>query len=174
MPSRSLPSRPSLAQLKIQASELRRLHRDGKLSAAARIVAHHPRMKGQRPQAVLDRPLALADAQLVLAREYGFDTWAELKHRVAVGSRVAKFTPHPRFDEAVAALDAGDLERLRSLIWSDPALVHARTNLEPPYHYFTGATCCITSRGIRIAHRSRTTSSKSRVCCWSRAPTWMP
>jgi hypothetical protein len=140
MPTRSLPSRPSLAQLRIQASELRRLHREGKLSAAARIVAHHPRMKGQRPEAVLDRPLALADAQLVLAREYGFDTWAELKHRVEVGSRVAKFKPHPRFDEAVAAMDAGDLQRLRNLITSDPALVHARTNLEPPYHYFTGAT----------------------------------
>lgn len=140
MPTRSLPSRPSLAQLKIQASELRRLHRDGKRSAAARILAHHPRMKGQPPQAVLDRPLALADAQLVLAREYGFDTWAALKLRVEVGSRVAKFKPHPRFDEAVAAMDAGDLQRLRNLITSDPALVHARTNLEPPYHYFTAAT----------------------------------
>jgi ankyrin repeat protein len=140
MPSRFLPSRPNLAQLKIQVSELRRLHRERKLAAAARIVAHHPRMKGQPLQAVLDRPLVLADAQLVLAREYGFDTWAELKHRVEVGSLVAKFTPHPRFDEAVAAMDAGDLERLRGLIASEPALIHARTNLEPPYHYFTGAT----------------------------------
>ena len=35
---------------------------------------------------------------------------------------------------------SGDLGRLRGLIASDPALIHARTNLEPPYHYFTGAT----------------------------------
>ena len=53
---------------------------------------------------------------------------------------MAKFRPHPQFDEAVAALDVGDLERLRGLIASDPSLVHARSNLEPPYHYFTGAT----------------------------------
>ncbi|HEX8693976.1 MAG TPA: ankyrin repeat domain-containing protein [Longimicrobium sp.] len=140
MPTRSLPARPSLAQLKLQAKELQRAHREGKPSAAARIAAHHPRLKGRSPQAVLGRPLALADAQLVLAREYGFESWAALKHRVEVGSRVAQFRPHPRFGEAAAALDAGDLGRLRALLAADPALVHARTDLEPPYGYFTGAT----------------------------------
>jgi hypothetical protein len=140
MPSRLLPRRPSLAQLKIQANELRRAHREGKPSAAARVVAFHPRMKGQTPEAVLARPLTLADAQLVLAREYGFENWARLKHHAETASRLAAFVPHPRFDDAVAALDAGDLGRLRGLLASDPALVHARTNLEAPYHYFTGAT----------------------------------
>ena len=82
MPSRSLPPRPSLVQLKIQADELRRAHRQGELSAAARIVANHPRWKGLTLQAALDRPLALADAQIVLAREYGFDNWARLKRHV--------------------------------------------------------------------------------------------
>jgi len=48
--------------------------------------------------------------------------------------------PHPRFDDAVAALDSGDLERLQGLIAVDPALVQARTNLEPPSYYFTGAS----------------------------------
>jgi len=59
---------------------------------------------------------------------------------VETAGRVAEFKPHPRFDEAVAALDAGDLERLRGLIASDPELIRARTNLGPPYNYFTGAT----------------------------------
>jgi ankyrin repeat protein len=63
-----------------------------------------------------------------------------LKHDVETADRVARFQPHPRFDEAVAAMDAGDLEGLRGLLASDPALVGARTNLEPPYDYFTGAT----------------------------------
>jgi len=140
MPSRTLPSHPNLAQLKIQASELRRSHREAKPAAAARVVAHHPRLKGQPLAAVLDRPLTLAEAQLVLAREYGFDNWARLKHHALTADRLAAFKPHPRFDDALAAIDAGDLERLRSLIASDPELVHARTNLEPPYGYFTGAT----------------------------------
>ena len=48
--------------------------------------------------------------------------------------------PHPGFAAALAALDAGDVERLRSLIAADPSLVHARTNLEPSHGYFSGAT----------------------------------
>jgi ankyrin repeat protein len=140
MPTRSLPARPNLAQLKIQANELRRSDREGNPSAAARIVAHHPRMRDRILQAELHKPLALADAQLVIAREYGFDNWARLKHHVETAGRVARFQPHPRFDDAVAALDAGDLERLRRLIVSEPELIDARTKLEPPYGYFTGAT----------------------------------
>jgi hypothetical protein len=91
-------------------------------------------------QALLAARFALADAQLVVAREYGFDSWTGLKHHVEIRKRLAAFQPHPRFDEAVAAMDAGDLERLRSVLAAEPALVRARTNLEPPYDYFTGAT----------------------------------
>ena len=66
MPTRSLPPRPSLTQLKIQANELHQELRDGRPSAAARVAAHHPRFKGQRPEAVLETSLPLADAQLVV------------------------------------------------------------------------------------------------------------
>ena len=140
MPSRSLPARPNLAQLKIQANELHRTYREGSPAAAARIAAQLSRRGNRSPRVELDKQLTLADAQLVIAREYGFENWTRLKHHVLTASRVARFQPHPRFDEAVAALDAGDLERLRGLIAEEPALVHARTNLEPPYDYFTGAT----------------------------------
>ena len=140
MPLRSLPARPSLAQLKRQAHELQRQHRDHKAAAAARFVANHPRLARLTTEQVLAEPLALADALLVIAREYGFESWAALKHVVEAGDRVSQFQPHPRFDDAVAALVAGDLPRLDDLLGRHPDLVHARTNLEPPYHYFTGAT----------------------------------
>lgn len=140
MSTRSLPPRPSLDQLKIQANELQRGHRDRDSSAAARIVAHHPEMKTLSPDEVLDRPLALADAQLVIAREYGFGNWAHLKHHVETIAGLGQLTPHPRFAEALAALDAGDIEKLKRLVTADPSLVHARTNLDPPYGYFSGAT----------------------------------
>jgi ankyrin repeat protein len=140
MPTRSLPSRPSLTQLKLQAKELHRAHGERQRAAAARVAAHHPRLKAQSLQAVLDGPLSLADAQLVLAREYGFHAWSQLKHYVETADRLAQLASHPRFNEAVHALDYGDLESLRILIAADPELVHARTNLEPPYGYFTGAT----------------------------------
>lgn len=140
MASRSLPARPSLAQLRTQARELLRAHRAGSAAAAARVAAHHPDLKGHLPDAVLAHPLKLADAQLVLAREYGFASWAALKQRVEIGSRIAAFQPHPRFAEALAAFDAGDAQRLRALLAEDASLVHARTNLDPPYGYFSAAT----------------------------------
>ncbi len=140
MPTRSLPPRPDLQQLKRQAKELLRDHRAGKPPAAARIAAHHPRIKGQSLREVLNRPFNVAGAQLVLAREYGFPSWAALKHHVELGPRIAQYEPHPQFDDALAALDAGDIDRLRRLLHAHPDLVHARTNLGPPYDYVTGAT----------------------------------
>ena len=140
MPTRTLPPRPSLDQLKIQANELHRAHGDRSPSAAGRVAAHHPEMKGWPAQAVLDRPLALADAQLVVAREYGFRNWGELKHRVEQVRQIERIERHAGFDAALAAQDAGDVDRLRALLAADPSLVHARTNLDPPYGYFSGAT----------------------------------
>ena len=57
-PVRRLPARPSLEQLHKQAKELLSQYR-----------ADHGSM-------------ALADAQFVLAREYGFESWAKLKHHI--------------------------------------------------------------------------------------------
>ena len=140
MPTRNLPPRPDLAQLKRQAGELLKLQREKKASAAARIAANHPRFKHHPLQEALASPFALADAQLVIAREYGFPSWATLKHDVEAARRVAKFKRHPQFDDALSAIIAGDIDRLRALLDAHPELVHARTNLEPPFHYFTGAT----------------------------------
>ncbi len=49
---------------------------------------------------------------------------------------------HPRFAEAVVALDAGDAAALHTLLARAPELVHARaSSSEPPYDgYFHGAT----------------------------------
>ena len=140
MPTRSLPLRPNLAQLKLQANELHQQHHQGSPAAAARIAAHHPRFKGAAETAVLDQDFVLADAQLVVAREYGFDSWPRLKHAVEISEALAAFQPHPQFEAAVAAMDHGDVAELRGLLNAHPGLVQARTNLEPPYHYFTGAT----------------------------------
>ncbi|HEX4469532.1 MAG TPA: ankyrin repeat domain-containing protein, partial [Gemmatimonadaceae bacterium] len=140
MPTRNLPPRPDLAQLKRQANELLKLQREKKASAGARIAANHPKFTDRPPEDALTSAFVLADAQLVIAREYGFESWAALKHLVEASRRVAKFNPHPHFADAVAAIVAGDIDRLRALLDAHPELVRARTNLEPPFHYFTGAT----------------------------------
>jgi hypothetical protein len=53
---------------------------------------------------------------------------------------VADFEPHPRFHEAVAAIDEGDVARLAALLTTHPELVYARTNLDDSHGYFAGAT----------------------------------
>ena len=68
MSSPSLPSAPSLEQLRKQAKDLLRAHRAGDPRAVARVAAHEP-----------GEPLKLTGAQHVVAREHGFPSWARLK-----------------------------------------------------------------------------------------------
>ncbi len=140
MSSRSLPSRPDLTQLRLQAKELRRAHRNGGPSAAARILTHHPRLLGRTVRDAQETPVSLADAQLVIAREYGFESWIALKRHVAMSRRLVHMRSYPGFADAIEALDRGDLDRLRAQVAQDPTLVRARGFLEPPFGYFSGAT----------------------------------
>jgi hypothetical protein len=73
MPVRELPARPNLEHLKKQARQLLR----GILQEDASAVDRF------RETQVTHAPAArLAQAQLVIAREYGFDNWANLKAQV--------------------------------------------------------------------------------------------
>lgn len=77
MPNRfTLPAAPSLEHLKGQARALLRAHHALDREAAERFAA-------QIPGRVSSLPLKLADAQFVLAREYGFPSWPRLKAYVA-------------------------------------------------------------------------------------------
>ena len=70
----------------------------------------------------------LADAQYIIARSHGFDTWAKLsKHLNGLkekGSAIA------RFETAADAIIKGDLKTLKRLLRDDPRLVQARSTRE--------------------------------------------
>ena len=91
MSDHSLPPRPSLASVKKQAKQLLRLHRNDSDSVRARIEEHHPRP---------DRFAVLADAQLVVAREYGFASWRRLSEHI---------------EELVTASRTGEVEQFLDL-----------------------------------------------------------
>lgn len=75
MPDRNIPERPDLEQYRKQAKELLRAARAGKHEALVRFHKHHPRVRdGATTPSALAR-IALADAQLVIAREHGFPSW---------------------------------------------------------------------------------------------------
>ena len=72
--SKSLPSRPNLEQLKNQAKDLLKTHQANDPEAIQRVRESHPNWSGAK--------LRLSDAQLVIAREYGFASWPKLKAHV--------------------------------------------------------------------------------------------
>lgn len=118
---RPLPDRANLDQLRKQAKELRQRVEAGDVAAAARVRKHLDESRRQ--------PLKLADAQFVIAREYGSPTWADLKRRVedqgaGFRERVAVFieTALPPIGGSHAS---GNLERARALLAADPAIARA-------------------------------------------------
>lgn len=111
---RSLPAQPSLIQLKHQAKDLLKEYRGSEPEAMARYRAQHPGASG--PEAA-----TLSDAQLVIAREYGFASWPKLKQHVELQTEVE--TRVLRLQEEFAAGDAQTKQRLLQ-----PA--HARERFE--------------------------------------------
>jgi ankyrin repeat protein len=105
-PTRALPTRPSLTQLQKQAKELLKSYRAGGDAAVAEVERFERNASAAS--------FALADAQRVLARAYGFSSWAKLKLHVD-GVNVEAFC---------AAVDAGDTAEVRELANARPDLVN--------------------------------------------------
>src|SRR6267154_2464985 len=82
MPVRRLPSNPNLDHLKYQAKDLLRDHVGRDLGVAQRIREFHPRFNRATDTEIFDTQLSLGDAQLTIAREYGFPSWTRLKQHI--------------------------------------------------------------------------------------------
>src|ERR1700677_1377925 len=104
-PTRRLPKQPSLQQLRKQAKELLEKYRAGDSAAVAEVQQFERRAN---PSA-----FALNDAQRVLARAYGFQSWPKLKAFVD-GATIARFAD---------AVKAGDMAQVRSMLAVRPELV---------------------------------------------------
>lgn len=73
-----LPTRPNLEQYKKQAKDLLHDQRLGTSAALVRIARHHPRLHKLPEADIRIARFILTDAQLVLAREHGFESWPKL------------------------------------------------------------------------------------------------
>jgi hypothetical protein len=78
----SLPVRPDLRQLRIQAKELKRALADRDEGARQRVLSSHPKFAGRAPERMDGWIFTLRDAQVVLAREHGFESWKALLETV--------------------------------------------------------------------------------------------
>jgi hypothetical protein len=109
-----LPARPSLDSLRKQAKKLARDAAAGNGEAIARVHAQLPRRA---------LPLSNRDAQLVIAREYGFAGWPDLKAEVQ--KRLGRGLERAA-SQARVAIQNQDHDRLRALLTKYPALVSWR------------------------------------------------
>ena len=128
-----LPAQPHLDHLRRQARDLLRAARAGDATATARMLT-------------LSDRLTLAAAQLAVARDYGFASWAKLKAEVQArvddmaqlaeqfcqasirdwtgrAPRILAARPELADYNFATAVVLGDLQKVRSAIGADPALV---------------------------------------------------
>jgi hypothetical protein len=114
--SKSLPARPSLDSLRKQAKKLVRDIAAGDAGAIARARVHLPHV---------DLPLTQRNAQLVIAREYGYAGWqdltAEVSRRLGKGFEWAAA-------QARRIIHDNDVERLKQLLAEYPALLSWQGN----------------------------------------------
>jgi hypothetical protein len=123
MPVRELPARPNLEHLKKQARQLLRgiLQED-----ASAIDRFREAQVTHAPEAML------AQAQLVIAREYGFDNWANLK------ARVGTLSDDP-VEALTAAIKANDAPLVRQVLARYPVLKSTLDEPLPNYSFDTPA-----------------------------------
>src|SRR6476659_5630998 len=112
--SKSLPARPSLESLRKQAKKLARDIAAGEAGAIARARVQLPDV---------DLPLTQRNAQLVIAREYGYAGWqdltTEVSKRLGTGLEWAAA-------QARRVIHDNDVERLKQLLAEYPALLSWR------------------------------------------------
>ena len=80
MSDTQLPVRPNLEQYKKQAKDLAKNCGLGLPDALARLWRHHPRFH-KLPESPV-RTITVTEAQLVLAREHGFESWPKFSHYI--------------------------------------------------------------------------------------------
>ncbi len=81
---------PNLENLKKQAKLILRWHRERHYPVAAQIREHLPGFRDKTDSEILAARFKLSDAQEMVARQHGFDSWQALKTGLSTTSRKVK------------------------------------------------------------------------------------
>jgi len=134
MSARTLPPNPSLNHLKKQARALLKAHQSGDAEAISRLRASVPQLANASEAEIIDAKFALHDAQRILAREYGFENWADLLRAV---TRQSPNTAHANAEFSIeeliayfAAIRDQDLDILQQCLDANASLTEARINVK--------------------------------------------
>lgn len=119
---KQLPAHPHLEQLKKRAKALLKELQAGTPGALTRLLEQHPQWQSVTPGSEAKSRFTLADAQLVIAREYGFESWPKLR------AHVLQLEIPPSDEVTVRAIreaaGQGDLRRLEALLDAHPELIN--------------------------------------------------
>ena len=115
----SLPFRALLEDYQKKAQSLFDALKSGDEDAQWRFKWEHPRFRGKSVREVQSADLALTDAQIVVAHEYSFETWAAL---AAFADVVKQDGPVTLFEIGVEAVISGDIATLHKMLREHPEL----------------------------------------------------
>ena len=102
---------PNLENLRKQAKLYVRWHRDGHHPVAAQIRAVLPRFKDLTDRQILGRDFKLSDAQELVARQSGFESWQALKTGVqAMTDTTHAIAAKPELTQVEAQLFVADIK----------------------------------------------------------------
>ena len=126
---------PNLENLRKQAKLYVRWHRDGYYPVAAQIRAVVPRFKDLTDRQILDGPFKLSDAQELVARQSGFESWQALKTGVQAMSDTAQpVAAKPELTEVEAELFVADIKASCAFFTSKLGFDVVFTYGEPPFY----------------------------------------
>jgi uncharacterized glyoxalase superfamily protein PhnB len=102
---------PNIENLKKQAKQYLRWHREGYYPVAAQIRATLPRFRNLGDAQILESSFRLADAQELVARQMGFDGWQALKSGPdAMTDELRQTTPRPILHSIEAQLFVANIK----------------------------------------------------------------
>ena len=125
---------PNLENLRKQAKLYLRWHRERHHPVAAQIRAVLPRFKDLTDRQILDGAFQLSDAQELVARQSGFETWQALKSGVQTMPDTSPATIEPKLSAVEPELFVADIKTACEWFTSKLGFEVAFTYGEPPFY----------------------------------------
>jgi catechol 2,3-dioxygenase-like lactoylglutathione lyase family enzyme len=126
---------PNLENLKKQAKQYLRWHRERYYPVAAQIRATLPRFRNVGDAQILEASFKLADAQELVARQMGFDGWQALKSGAdAMTDAARQTTPRPILNSIEAQLFVANIKRSRDFYTNKLGFAVAFVYGDPPFY----------------------------------------
>jgi uncharacterized glyoxalase superfamily protein PhnB len=131
---------PNIENLKKQAKQYLRWHRERYYPVAAQIRAALPRFRGMGDVQILEASFRLADAQELVARQMGFDGWQALKSGAdapgadAMTDEPGQMTPRPILNAIEAQLFVANIKTSCDFYTNKLGFAVAFVYGDPPFY----------------------------------------